>query len=159
MGFSRQEYWSGLPCPSKGDLPDPEIEPRSPVLQADSLPSELGKAKSQIGKAQLNPFSLLVFMPIFCWKPAASSSCPSPPWQNLAASNPGCGPAITLGKTTTPQRANLAFVTSRNNMGGKGLSGGLQQAWAHPTLKNVSDTDSHFSFSLLLRLLEPQLHS
>ena len=32
MGFSRQEYWSGLPLPSPGDLPDPEIEPRSPAL-------------------------------------------------------------------------------------------------------------------------------
>ena len=41
MGFSRQEYWSGLPFPSPEDLPDPGIEPRSPVLQADSLPSEL----------------------------------------------------------------------------------------------------------------------
>ena len=40
MGFSRQEYWSGLPFPSPGDLPDPGIEPRSPTLQADSLPSE-----------------------------------------------------------------------------------------------------------------------
>ena len=40
MGFSRQEYWSGLPLPSPGDLPDPEIEPRSPTLQADALPSE-----------------------------------------------------------------------------------------------------------------------
>ena len=40
MGFSRQEYWSGLPFPSPGDLPDPEIEPRSPALQADTLPSE-----------------------------------------------------------------------------------------------------------------------
>ena len=39
MGFSRQEYWSGLPCPSPGDLPDPEIGPRSHALQADSLPS------------------------------------------------------------------------------------------------------------------------
>ena len=41
MGFSRPEYWSGLPCPSPGDLPDPGIEPVSPVapaLQADSLP-------------------------------------------------------------------------------------------------------------------------
>ena len=41
MGFSRQEYWSGLPCPSPRDLPDPGIEPMSPVapaLQADSLP-------------------------------------------------------------------------------------------------------------------------
>ena len=40
MGFSRQEYWSGLPFPSPGDLPDPGIEPRSPTLQADSLLSE-----------------------------------------------------------------------------------------------------------------------
>ena len=38
MGFSRQGYWSGLPCPPPGDLPDPRIEPMSPELQADSLP-------------------------------------------------------------------------------------------------------------------------
>ena len=40
MGFSRQECWSGLPFPSPGDLPNPGIEPRSPALQADALPSE-----------------------------------------------------------------------------------------------------------------------
>ena len=40
MGFSRQEYWSGLPCPPPGDLPDPGIEPGPPALQEDSLPSE-----------------------------------------------------------------------------------------------------------------------
>ena len=40
MGFSRKEYWSGLPFPSPGNLPDPEIEPRSLTLQADALPSE-----------------------------------------------------------------------------------------------------------------------
>ena len=40
MEFSRQEYWSGLPFPSPGDLPDPGIEPGSPALQADTLPSE-----------------------------------------------------------------------------------------------------------------------
>ena len=40
MGFSRQEYWSGLPFPSPGDLPDPGIKPRSPTLQADALTSE-----------------------------------------------------------------------------------------------------------------------
>ena len=40
MEFSRQEYWSALPFPSPGDLPDPGIEPWSPALQADSLPSE-----------------------------------------------------------------------------------------------------------------------
>ena len=36
MGFSRQEYWSGLPFPSPGDLPNPGIEPWSPALQADT---------------------------------------------------------------------------------------------------------------------------
>ena len=40
MGFSRQEYWSGLPLPSPGDLPDPGIEPGSPTFQADALTSE-----------------------------------------------------------------------------------------------------------------------
>ena len=40
MGFSSQEYWSGLPCPPPGNLPNPELEPRSPTLQADSLPAE-----------------------------------------------------------------------------------------------------------------------
>ena len=45
--FSRQEYWSGLPCPLPGDLPNPRIEPRSPTLQADSLPAEpQGKPKN-----------------------------------------------------------------------------------------------------------------
>ena len=43
LGILQQEYWSGLPCPPPGDLPDPGIEPSSPVspaLQADSLPTE-----------------------------------------------------------------------------------------------------------------------
>ena len=40
MGFSRQEYWSGLPFPSPEDLPNPGIKPGSPALQADALPSE-----------------------------------------------------------------------------------------------------------------------
>ena len=40
MEFSRQEYWSGLPFPSPGDLPDPGLKPESPTLQADALPSE-----------------------------------------------------------------------------------------------------------------------
>ena len=46
MGFSRLQYWSGLPFPSPGDLPNPGIEPGSPALQTDALPSEpLGKPK------------------------------------------------------------------------------------------------------------------
>ena len=49
VGFLRQDYWSGLPFPSPGDLPDPGIEPTvlamSPVLEADSVPLELGKQR------------------------------------------------------------------------------------------------------------------
>ena len=49
MGFSRQECWSGLPFSSPGDLPDPGIEPGSPALQADALPSEPpGKSQNKI---------------------------------------------------------------------------------------------------------------
>ena len=40
MGSSRQEHWSGLPCPFPGELPDPGIKSRSPALLVDSLPSE-----------------------------------------------------------------------------------------------------------------------
>ena len=54
-GFSKQEYWSGLPCPPPGGLPNPAIQPRSPALQADFLPSELpGKPKNtRVGSLSL----------------------------------------------------------------------------------------------------------
>ena len=45
IGFSRHGYWSGLPTPSPGDLPDPRIKPGSFALQADALPSELQSSK------------------------------------------------------------------------------------------------------------------
>ena len=54
MGFSRQGYWSELPFPSPGDLPNPGIEPRSPALQADSLLTELQ------GKPLLQPKPCLI---------------------------------------------------------------------------------------------------
>ena len=59
MGFSRQEIWSGLPCPPPGDLPDPGIEPTSPAaptLQADSLPqSHRGSQQPLLGVGKLEP--------------------------------------------------------------------------------------------------------
>ena len=55
MEFSRQEYWSGLPFPSPGDLPNPGIEPKSPTLQADALPSEPhGKPQNLVGEREMN---------------------------------------------------------------------------------------------------------
>ena len=57
MGFSRQGFWSELPFPSPGHLPNPGIEPRSPALQADSLPTELR------GKI----FNIYFYLLIFIW--------------------------------------------------------------------------------------------
>ena len=57
MGFSRQEYWSGLPFPSPGDLPDPEFEPRFPALQADALSEPPGKTTTD-GKVSLKTHTL-----------------------------------------------------------------------------------------------------
>ena len=47
MGFFRQEYWSGVPCPPPGDLPNPGIEPRFPALRADALLPELSGKPDQ----------------------------------------------------------------------------------------------------------------
>ena len=56
MGFSRQEYWKGLPFPSPGNLLDPGIKPRSLALQADSLPSEPpGKPQWPCSTSNLSP--------------------------------------------------------------------------------------------------------
>ena len=63
MGFSKQECWSGLPFPSPGDLPDPGIEPGSPSLQADALPSEPpGKPQILQDNIKISTY-LLPFLP------------------------------------------------------------------------------------------------
>ena len=83
MGFSRQEYWCGLPLPSPGDLPDPGIEPGSLTLQADTLPSESpGKPFFQL------IFSLALFSAYFQFScpflPKNGAPFPhSPFWVNL----------------------------------------------------------------------------
>ena len=64
MGFSRQECWSGLPFPSPGDLPDPGIEPGSPALETDTLPSEPpGKPSASVSPMPFLPF----IVPISAW--------------------------------------------------------------------------------------------
>ena len=107
MGFSRQEYWSGLPFLSPGDLPDPGIKPGSPALRADALLSEPGSK----GKASSNPrfephwadqpyfLSSFVPVPLLCsdFSPPGApyslpllwfcSHCPSC-WQYLVFINP-----------------------------------------------------------------------
>ena len=64
MEFSRQEYWSGLPFPSPGDLPDPGMEPRSPTLQADALPSE--PPGKPLGRAAAAAANSLQSCPALC---------------------------------------------------------------------------------------------
>ena len=64
MGFPRQEYWSGLPFPSPGDLPDPGIEPGSPALQADSLASEPPGKPYKLQISNELPYTYLNKMPV-----------------------------------------------------------------------------------------------
>ena len=83
MEFSRQEYWSGLPLPSPRDLPNPGIEPWSPALQADSLPSEQpGKSSIfQIRTLLCPPTEACPFspcLPTSAQVRPAPSFCPSP---------------------------------------------------------------------------------
>ena len=61
MGFPRQEYWTGLPFASPGDLPDPGIEPTSPVLQADSITESPGKRFHASGPSIILSFIIFSF--------------------------------------------------------------------------------------------------
>ena len=72
MGFSRQEYWSGLLFPSPGDLPDSGIKPRSPALQADSSPSE--PSRKSIAE--------IICVHAFCYGGLVTKTCPTlaTPW-------------------------------------------------------------------------------
>ena len=65
MGFSRQEYWSGVPFPSPGFFPNPGIEPGSPALSADALPSEL--PLNELGNPDLCvSFFTVIFAVLWC---------------------------------------------------------------------------------------------
>ena len=84
-GILWQEYWSGLPCPSLGNLPDPGIEPRSPALQTDSLPSEL-PGKPQMKGLSISKVLLYVdpsFWPVpSLWRNHLNVSCKAVPIGN-----------------------------------------------------------------------------
>ena len=90
MEFSRQEYWSGWPFPSPGDLPHLEIKPRSLALQADSLPSEPPESISSVQFSSVTQSCLTLFDPIDCSMPglpvhhqlpeSTQKSCPLSQW-------------------------------------------------------------------------------
>ena len=75
MGFSRQEYWSGLPFPSPEDLPDPGIEPGSPTQWADALPSEPPGKSTYCNKMEVISLLLLLLLFSFCLSVSMSASC------------------------------------------------------------------------------------
>ena len=80
MGFSRQEYWSGLPLSFPGNLPNPGIETRSPALQAGSLPSELA----------LNPIFSLILINLFIFGCPGSVLLHAGKWRLLS----GCSAQV-----------------------------------------------------------------
>ena len=67
MEFSRQEYWSGMPFPSPGDLPDPGIQPKFPTLQADSLSSESPGKPKNTGVGSLSLLQLIFLTQELYW--------------------------------------------------------------------------------------------
>ena len=73
MEFSRQEYWSGLPFPSPGDLPNLGIEHGSPALQADALPSE-PPGKYPLGGRQNESHNHRKLIKLITWTTASSNS-------------------------------------------------------------------------------------
>ena len=120
MGFSRQEYWSGLPFPSPGDLPDPGIEPGFPALEADSLPSEppgkphLYKKDSQISTPVQSEVKVLVTESCLtlCY-PMDYSSPGSPAHGDSPSKNTGVG-CHTLHHRIFPiQGLNLGLLHNR----------------------------------------------
>ena len=123
MGFSRQEYQSGLPFPSPGDLPDPWMEPRSPALQADSLPTELQgrsqNAPKDLGKEESILGSFLSSSPnnFLSWICRESVSFVAP----------DCGPSLlptplllsskpSSAEITTPRILSLSPLAPRHKL-------------------------------------------
>ena len=96
MGFSRQGYWSGLPFPFPGDLPDPGIEPKSPAFQADSLPSEppekRGKGSVQFSQSVMS--NSLRSHELQHARPPSPSPTPRV-HPNARPSSQGCHPTIS----------------------------------------------------------------
>ena len=99
MEFSRQEYWSGLPFPSPGNLPNPGTEPRSPALQTDTLPSEPpGKPLFRKGIIYYvefpvlysRPLAIVLYIVVFiCSEKAMAPHSSTPAWKIPWMEEPG----------------------------------------------------------------------
>ena len=101
MGFSKQEYWSGLLFPSPGDLPDPGIKPRSPALQADALQSEQPGKSLYIHLKEWYKKHLCILYPgLPWWSHGKESAC--------NAGDPGLGRALGEGNEWQPTTVFLS---------------------------------------------------
>ena len=126
MGFPRQEYWSGWPFPSLGDLPDPGINPASPVLQADSLPlSHQRRPRKGNLRTSNQPLGHLLVSLIGARRPQRGTAVTSP--QHLGA--PECQsaghPSFPAAATSTdkcPRDCSFPSVTFTNRSGISHLS-------------------------------------
>ena len=120
MEFSRQEYWRGLPFSSPGDLPDPGIEPGSPVLKADSLPSE------PPGKPFLGPG---ILAPIFCCISSPGGSVVS----SLYVRHPGPNPRVGKIPWRRKWQPTLVFLPGKSD-GQRCLAG--YSPWGHRRVRH-----------------------
>ena len=102
MGFSRQEYWSGLPCPPPGNLPDPEIKPVSSAFQMDSFPV------SHQGSPVKSYSGLVAKLCSTLWDPMDCSP-PSSPW-DFPGKNTGEGCHFLLQGIFPTQGLKLQFM-------------------------------------------------
>ena len=113
-GFSRHEYWSGLPCPPPGDHPDSGIKPASPALQASSLPNEpLGKPFPLLCVCSIAQLCPTHCDPMDCQAPLSMKFSRKEYWSGLSfpalgnLSNPGIEPA----SLASPTLAGRFFTT------------------------------------------------
>ena len=135
MELSRQEYWGGEPFPSAGDLPDPEIQPGSPALQADSLPSEPPGKPIMSECSHINRISTiqLLVLPSLVHRPQGTALGPASwlLWYTMA----GPCSSITRGPLSSPGRPKpslagvycdltlVLVLEARQEAGGQVLSG------------------------------------
>ena len=133
MGFSRQEYWTGSPFPSPGDLPNPGIEPRSPTLQADCLPGR--------GEEPHIPKELICSRPSWSHTAPFSTSAPHPPHPNSGSPPqtplPAEAPARTQAKGHVSGCTILPGPGPRHMVGWRRLSS-LQQDTISAQVRTLS---------------------
>ena len=125
MGFPRQQYWSELPFPSPGDLPNPGIKPRFPTLQADSLPAEPQGKPRNTGKKERKKVRLLSCVQLFgtpwtvaCQAPPSMGFSRQEYCSGLPFSSPeqlrnqfrGQGPYLTSSKSEMPEPLSMIKI-------------------------------------------------